>query len=649
MTRIVHFGAELGHIHADNLTVNGAGSTYDTSVVRSGARSYKFDASATQSLFYNFTGAVSRRVWATVWFRLPAATGLPSIASRLLVFQTGAGTTLCGATLRADGKIRLTDQANALIGSDSVATIAVDTWYRLDLAVEIETGSLDYAEVRLDGATVASTTTGAFSDTAPGRLHFGWFDDPGTSEVVYIDDVVINDEQGSVNNTWPANERVYALRPTADSARDAGWLDGGGGTTSLFEAVNNVPPTGTTTAVNGSQIKNAVSTTTEEYDATMTTYTAAGVGATDTVTAVYGVWEAGSSSTTGSDTIAGEVESNPAIAEATSTVDSVVGVYPTGWNRGQTVIAENPTVTLGTAPVMSMRKAVATTRIHQVALMAMVVSAAPASSIRGASLIETVTAVTAAAQMRARGSSTLTLATTATVIGQLRARGSATVAIASTLTAVGGLQAADTFQGSSIIAATSTVSATGQVRARGVSTIAAAGTVTAIGQMRVRGVSTAAAASTTTATGQLRARGVVTIAASAALTATGGVQGGPIHGSSTIAAVTTLTATGQARMRGTATIAALSTVTASGGLAPEPPIQGSASIGILSGVAVMARLLARGSVSIEAQMMLSAQGGVVTGVTVPLVVVRLRATPSGLAFRGAAAVRLRKLPEKVGG
>jgi hypothetical protein len=376
VSRLIHLGAELGHVHVELLAATGAPFTYDTAVKRSGAASYKFSVSgAGATALYNFAGAVGTRVWVTAWFYLPAATGLPAAGVRVLGFSASSGGQFASAMIRADGKIRLQNQANAQVGSESVAAAQVDTWHRLDLGLEIEAGSTDFVELRFDGVTVATSSVQALSDAAPTRLHFGFIENPGT-EVIHFDDIILNDDTGSVNNTWPGDERVVALLPTADSARGANWLGGADGTTNLWDALDNIPPVGvaTASATNTSQIENAASTIVEEYDATMTTYTAAGVGGNDTVTAIYGVWEAGSSSTTGSDTIAGEVESNPAIAEASSSVDFVTGTYPTGWTRGQTAMAENPTVAKGTAPVMSVRKAVATTRVHQVCLMAMLVS-----------------------------------------------------------------------------------------------------------------------------------------------------------------------------------------------------------------------------------------------------------------------------------
>jgi hypothetical protein len=194
--------------------------------------------------------------------------------------------------------------------------------------------------------------------------------------VLYADDMTITDSSGSAPTTAPHREgKIVALLPTADSARDAGWLNGASGTTNLFDAVNNKPPTGVVIGSAGAttQVRNAVSTTAEAYSATMTTYTAAGIDSDDTVNLVQAVSMGGNSSATGSDTLGVQVTSNPAIAEVTPSIDIVTGTFPTGWIRGATTWANLPSVTKGTAPVMRIRKNIANTRTSQCCFMGMMV------------------------------------------------------------------------------------------------------------------------------------------------------------------------------------------------------------------------------------------------------------------------------------
>jgi len=372
-----HIGAETGHDHAEALTVAGTGTlTYDTGTVRTGTRSWKFDSTGSNVFierYVSFIGSANRDFFSCIFVRIPAATGLPGSNVRIFGYRTGTGTVLCSAQLTTGGKLRLLDQAGTQIGSDSAATLTTETWYRVELKVNIGTGAVDVAELRLDGTMVASTTTGNFGDTVASRVYFGWFDAPGASEVIFMDDFALNDGLGSVNNTWVGEHKVLLLLPISDSARDAGWVAGAGGTTNLSEAVNNIPPAGldSAAATDTSQVENAVSTVTEEYDANMTDYTTAGVGDSEVVTAAYALIEGGNSATTGTDTMGVSVESNPVIAEVTPSIDVNDGTYPTGWIRGTTAVVENPSVTKGTSPVMSLRKNVATTRVNTCCFMGM--------------------------------------------------------------------------------------------------------------------------------------------------------------------------------------------------------------------------------------------------------------------------------------
>lgn len=375
MSRLAFFGGETAHEHAEGVTLAGTTLAFDTAVKRSGTHSYRFTSSAANTVFWAFTGATARRYWAQAYIYLPAASGLPGGNSRILAFQTAAAGALCSVNLTTGGKLQLLNQAGTQIGSDSAATLVADTWYRVALGVEIAAGANDFAELQLDGVSVASTTTGAFSDTAPGRLYWGWLDDPGTSEVLHVDDIVLNDDQGSVHNDWPGQDKVVLLLPISDNTIN-NWRQVDGGSNDLWDALNNTPPVGLENSAGNdtSQMENTVSAANNPYLGNMSTYTTAGIVAGDTVTAIFAVAEASEDSTTGADTVDIAVDSNPAIAAVEFSCDFNDSTYPTGWNRGQTLIAENPTVALGTSPVARIEKNVATTRDHQCCLLAMYVS-----------------------------------------------------------------------------------------------------------------------------------------------------------------------------------------------------------------------------------------------------------------------------------
>jgi hypothetical protein len=380
MTALARWGGDFAHEHAAGLVLTGTTLTFDATTKRTGSRSFKFSASAANYLTHTFTKTLGRGYYFCGHFLIPAASGLPGSNAIILDDAISATSAFYNVTLTSGGKLRLGfGTTPTQIGSDSAATIAVDTWYRVEFFSKVGSGSSDdSAELRLDGVTVASETNQTRFTNASTQVRFGWITDPGTAEDIHWDDLGLNDDQGSVNNTWLGDTKVYTSFPASDNAR-TNWVDGAGGTTGLFGSVDNVPPTGVATASSGAtnQVENAVSAAAAAYDANMQDYTTLGIGAGDTIQCIIPVVEIGSSSTTGSDTITHSVVSNPAIAGTTSSCDIVAGTYPASWNRFTGVITEAPTVTKGNQPVMRIAKDVATTRINACALMALVVAVTP--------------------------------------------------------------------------------------------------------------------------------------------------------------------------------------------------------------------------------------------------------------------------------
>jgi hypothetical protein len=372
------WGGELGHVHAEGLTSAGTGTfTYDTAITKTGVRSYKYDAKAALYTQYAWTGATDVTYYAAADIYIPSGTGFPLAAARILAFLTSGAVLHHAIQLGTDGRLRLRRGDGTFVGSAS-AILSTNTWYRIELS-DIITAGNDTWTFRLDGSEVATETASLASNPAS-QLRWGWVDTPGgTNRTIHIDNVILNDSSGSVNNTWVGEQGVIALLPAADSSL-GNWRDGAGGTTNIFGSVDNIPPTGVATASSGAtnQIENSTSAAANNYDATMQDYLTAGIPSGATITAIQTVVEVGSSSTTGTDTISHSVVSNPAIAAGTATsCDIVAGTYPTSWNQGVGTMTENPTVTLGTAPVMRVTKNIATTRINSVALMAMVVTFTP--------------------------------------------------------------------------------------------------------------------------------------------------------------------------------------------------------------------------------------------------------------------------------
>lgn len=387
MTRLVFSGFETGFENATTKT-SGAGTsiTYDATIHRGGAdRSVKFTVTAAQyaALDYTISGVVNRSYFSRVYIYIAT---LPATRTEdLMTYVDSTGTiNILGIRLKTDGNLDFYNHTTATVLATTSTAPAQNTWHKIEMAYQDKTGSLgnEYMEFRLNNEVIYVTQSGN-ADNGPIKLSIGVGNSVGNDTcTVYFDDLAINDDQGSNNNTWPPDEVVVFLKPTSDNARGANWTGGAGGTTNLWDAVNNIPPVGVAnaSATNTSQIKNAASDSSGNYDANIETYASKGIVPGNKITAVQGVWNIGCSSAT-STSGATHVVSNPAEGAETSINFSngvgAVGTWSSNWKGQWNTIIENPSVTFTTAPVLRIGKRQATTRIGHCDQMGLSVAYSP--------------------------------------------------------------------------------------------------------------------------------------------------------------------------------------------------------------------------------------------------------------------------------
>lgn len=385
MTLLGAFGAETAHIHSEGLASVGTGTlTFDTTTKKSGTYAFKFDSAAGAAIharYTGYTGALDR--WYYLQFYLNI-TNLPTSTVRLLAIRDSGATPRLHLSLSSGGALSFTNSSFVAIGS-SGGSLSTGTWYRIAVQWYWSStgGSNDDADCYVDGVlTVDPGLHDLGTTTAPTNFSFGWTSNPGASKVGYIDDVVFCDNQGSYNNTLPGVRSVALSLPTADGTRN-NWVAGAGGTTNLYDAINNLPPAGldSASATNTSQIENSVSAANNAVTFTMQSYTTAGVGSSQTVFAIFPVIEGGNDSTTGADTLDIWIASNPngSASPAVANIDVNDGTYPTGWNYTKGTFLEYPSVTLATSPTMTIEKNVATTRVNTVCFAGIMIVYGPAS------------------------------------------------------------------------------------------------------------------------------------------------------------------------------------------------------------------------------------------------------------------------------
>lgn len=396
MARLFTAGAEIG---ADNGLVtdyadghyNGTTPmTRDTSVVRSGSASYKLTGAAgtgdVAAVGVSFASATS--YYLRVYINAASA---PSSAFTICsLAHNGAGSP--SVRLRTDGTLELKPLNAGTAATPTSGTVTDGAWHRIELGGTVGTGTGQWAssELLVDGSSVATDSTAStVIGNAPGWGAVLTGGNAPSGYVMYFDDVAVNSSTGAAQNTYPGDGKVVLLRPISDNAVGTGWTTSGGASTGLWDNVDNTPPTGIadTTANAGHQIRNA-SSALSNYDANMTTYTSAGIGASDTVNAVVPwVWTGAPVSTGAKGGIVGLV-SNPNAGTSgfggfggvtTFWSGAAAGTWPSGWitqGPGTTML---PSVTLGTSPVLRVGINSGTaSRIAMVSFMGVYVDYTPA-------------------------------------------------------------------------------------------------------------------------------------------------------------------------------------------------------------------------------------------------------------------------------
>lgn len=293
----------------------------------------------------------------------------------------------CCIRVASGAQLSFTYASGAAAGaswSGSGPTLNAGEWHRIELAVTFTGATLNTNSyvVKCDGTTVYSGSD-MYLGTAPDRMTAGR-NRTGSSLNTNgswhtFDDLAVNDSTGAAQTSYPGDGKVWVLKPTADSARGTNWFAGAATTTNLFNAVDNTPPVGVVSgsASASTQIENAAKDTTGLYDATMQSYTAAGVPSDHTVAVVNAMGVSGSSAA--SALVRGvQLVSNPAIAESTnSTPAAIAGTHPSNWTWTGTAYTYAPAVTLGTAPVARVRKGTSATTILMFEALYLLVETTP--------------------------------------------------------------------------------------------------------------------------------------------------------------------------------------------------------------------------------------------------------------------------------
>jgi len=368
VTFMCGFEAAAALVDGIVLSTNAA---YSTTQARTGTRSIRVNPGS------GAQGTANIATPGQGWFHFALyITTLPSV-SRQIVHSSTTGQ--AALMLSSTGTLQCWVN-NTNIGSSSA--LSTGRWYWIGLRDKTSASDVEWLQV--DGVGQNCLATATITTT------IGWFGCGGTEASaidIYFDDV-IGDDAGFL-----APSNVALLLPISDNARATLWTGGSGGTTNLYDAVNNCPPVGSATESNTTQIEHAggAVSSTDAYDANLTTYTTAGVGSGDTVLAAQALIVWGEDISTGTKLLSYRIDSNPlvfgelSIDVSTGHGSGAVGTYSTGadyWNERRSAIKTTGLVigtdiTLGTSPVFHVVRPETASRVASVCFTGMYVAWTP--------------------------------------------------------------------------------------------------------------------------------------------------------------------------------------------------------------------------------------------------------------------------------
>lgn len=146
-----------------------------------------------------------------------------------------------GIQMNSSGALELWNiEDTAQVGSDSDA-LDTDTWYRIEIKMDVTSGSSSTSlDAKIDGVTFASGVIDLGSTTNYFQ-NFGCNNASTETYDIYFDDIAINDNLGSYQNSWPGEGKVVYLRPNGDGEASS-WTASTGAD---WECVNEETPNGT--------------------------------------------------------------------------------------------------------------------------------------------------------------------------------------------------------------------------------------------------------------------------------------------------------------------------------------------------------------------------------------------------------------------
>lgn len=380
MARVYSNGGEIQSVVGEGGSSSGS-IISSISIFRSGKASNKHNSDAGNAVAWQSEPGNIDESYGRVY--LYFENSLPTTNTQIVAMLRTIASDGYSIRITSSGQIGLWDNIAATqIGSNWTGTIQVNVWYKFDIYAKSVSGSNnDIVGAKVNNESFASTITGTDTGAAYGFV-WGWITAPGANLVVYADDIARNDVVGSFQNSWCGDGKIVILLPVSDNARTAEWTGGVGGTTNLFEAINNTPPTGTATETDLTQIEHAGGAT-GTYSANMGAYSdslvsnGGGMSSTNVILLIQYIVVVGEDVAQGTKLLAIAGGSNPTVAQSANfdVGSAALGTYPTNWTIKVNALAiqYSPSIVLGTKPIMRVVRPETATRVASVCFMGMLV------------------------------------------------------------------------------------------------------------------------------------------------------------------------------------------------------------------------------------------------------------------------------------
>ncbi len=237
MSLLWQCGAELQSATAlmEVDTVTGS-PTISTSIKRSGAASFRFNASGS-AVYMQHQYSTGIDAFLSMWVYFASFPG--STATIMRLWDGAAGQRI---DITSSGQLQfIAGDGTTQLGSNT-ASLSLNTWYNIQIA---GTDSPGLQEARLNGVVIGNSGTG-FSGL---YIRFGV--QTAVTMDMYVDDIIVNNDLTGVQDTYPdIAARIVHAKPNAAGDSNTWKVVGGGtGSSNNYQQVDEITPDNATSYI----------------------------------------------------------------------------------------------------------------------------------------------------------------------------------------------------------------------------------------------------------------------------------------------------------------------------------------------------------------------------------------------------------------